>query len=217
MKNTVEIVLFAMLLAFSMQSTAMAEYKLKPAGEIGKNLFGMGVEKAKENPEMVEKAAKKITGENETETSNSVEPVNTTDRNNPFVKLLEAQYLKYYEAGNNGDIDAWINTRDAKTATKLRDYPGLTSDMLKKASKGNADLRKFEFVSVETAGNAARIIHKKATKDSLIVEGSMYFNEGGEWKMGDGSQLTYGGDMAKDIDGALKEILAKPKLQLPKS
>jgi hypothetical protein len=45
----------------------------------------------------------------------------------------------------------------------------------------------------------------------------MYFNEGGEWKMGDGSQLTYSGDMAKDIDGALKEILAKPKLQLPKS
>ena len=67
MKVTVKIILFALLVAFSMQATAMAEYKLKPAGEIGKNLFGMGLKKAKENPEQVEKAAKKMSGEDEAE------------------------------------------------------------------------------------------------------------------------------------------------------
>jgi len=146
-----------------------------------------------------------------------VEPVNTTDRNNPFVKLLEAQQLKYYEAGTNGDVDAWINTRDAKTAKKLRNIPGLNSDMLKKGSKGNDDLRKFKFVSVETEGDVARIIHKKVTEDSIIFAGNMFYNEDGEWKMGDGSQHTYSGDLAKDIDGAFKDFLANPKLQLPKS
>jgi uncharacterized protein YxeA len=146
-----------------------------------------------------------------------VEPVNTTDRNNPFVKLLEAQYLKYYEAGNNGDLDAWINTRDAKTADKLKNTPGVNSAMLKQFSKGNTDLREFEFVSVETEENVARIIHKKVTEDSIILEGAMFYNEDGEWKMGDGSQHTYSGDLAKDIDGAFKAFLANPKLQLPKS
>ena len=96
-----------------------------------------------------------------------VEPVNTTDRNNPFAKLLEAQYQKYYEAGNNGDLDDWINTRDAKTAGKLKSTPGLTSAMLKQGSKGNADLSKFDFVSVETEGDVARIIHKKVTEDTI--------------------------------------------------
>lgn len=68
MKITAKTMFFAMLLAFSMQSTAMAEYKLKPASEIGKNLFGMGVEKAKENPDKVEAVAKKLTGEDESDT-----------------------------------------------------------------------------------------------------------------------------------------------------
>jgi|GEM_PF-3698825 hypothetical protein len=70
MKITVKIMFFALLLAFAMQATAMAEYKLKPASEIGKNLFGMGVEKAKENPDKVEAAVNKLTGEDETDTEN---------------------------------------------------------------------------------------------------------------------------------------------------
>ena len=145
-----------------------------------------------------------------------VEPVNTTDRNDPFVKLLEAQCTKYYEAGNSGDLEAWINTRNAKIADKIRKTPEVTSALLKKLSKGNSDLRKFEFVGVETAGDAARIIHKQVTEDSLILEATMFHNEGGEWKMGEGTQLTYGGDKAKDIDGTFKEIRSNPKMQLPK-
>jgi hypothetical protein len=65
MKIIARICLIAMVIAFSLQTTAMAEWKLKPASEIGKNLFGMGVEKAKENPDKVEAAAKKLTGEDE--------------------------------------------------------------------------------------------------------------------------------------------------------
>ncbi len=146
-----------------------------------------------------------------------MEPMDTTDRNDPFVQLLEAQYLKYYEAGNNGDLDAWLKTRTAKVANQIKNTPGVNSDMLKKFSKANADLREFDFVSVEVAGDVARILHKKVTGDTLIVEGGMFYNEDGEWKMGDGSQLTYSGDMAGNIDEAIKEMLAKPKLQLPKS
>lgn len=145
-----------------------------------------------------------------------VEPVNTTDRNNPFVKLLESQYAKYYEAGNKGDLEGWLRTRDAKTANQIKNTPGITGEALKQASKANADLSTFEFVSVETSGDAARIIHKKAMDDTLILEGGMFHKENGEWKLGDGTQLTYSGDMAKDFDGALKEILANPKLQFPK-
>jgi uncharacterized protein YxeA len=146
-----------------------------------------------------------------------VEPVNTTDRNNPFVKLLEAQYLKYYEAGNDGDLEAWLKTRDAKTANQIKNTPGVNSAMSKQFSKGNTDLREFEFVSVETEGNVARIIHKKVTEDSIILEGAMFYNEDGEWKMGDGSQHTFSGDLAKDIDSAFKDFIANPKLQLLKN
>jgi hypothetical protein len=79
MKITAKMVLFIMILALSMSSTAIAEYKLKPAGEIGKNLFGLGVKKAKENPELVEEAAKKMTGESETETPDSEEDKDDKD------------------------------------------------------------------------------------------------------------------------------------------
>lgn len=73
MRFTAKIVLFTTILALSMLSTSMAEYKLKPADEIGKNLFGLGVKKAQENPEMVEKAAEKMIGEDDTEPPNSNE------------------------------------------------------------------------------------------------------------------------------------------------
>ncbi len=146
----------------------------------------------------------------------SAEPVNTTDRNDPFVKMLEAQYLAYYEAGNSGDLEAWLKTRTAKVVDEIKKVPGLNSDMLTQFSKGNTDLRKFEFVSVETAGGVALIVHKKVAEDSLIIETGMFYDEDGEWKMGDGTQGTYAGDLAKDFDGALKEVLSNPKLRLPK-
>jgi hypothetical protein len=144
-----------------------------------------------------------------------VEAVNTTDRNDPFVQVLEAQYTKYYNAGISGDLDAWLMTRTAKVVDQIKNSPGVTPDVLKQVSKGNSNLMEFDFVSVETSGDVARILHKKVSADSLIIEAALFHNEGGEWKMGDGTQLNYSGDMAKDYDGALKEILANPKVQLP--
>jgi hypothetical protein len=145
----------------------------------------------------------------------SVEAVNTTDRNDPFVQVLEAQYTKYYNAGNSGNLEVWLMTRTAKVADQIKKSPGVTPDVLKQASKGNSNLMEFDFVSVETKGDVARILHKKVSADSLIIEAALFHKEGGEWKLGDGTQLNYSGDMAKDYDGALKEILANPKVQMP--
>lgn len=106
-------------------------------------------------------------------------------------------------------------TRTAKVAELIKKSPGVTPDVLKQVSKGNSDLMEFDFVNVETKGGVARILHKKVSADSLIIEAALFHKEGGEWKLGDGAQLNYAGDMAKDYDGALKEILANPKVQMP--
>lgn len=145
----------------------------------------------------------------------SVEAVTTTDRNDPFVQVLEAQYTKYYNAGNSGNLEVWLMTRTAKVADQIKKSPGVTPDVLKQASKGNFNLMEFDFVSVEAKGDVARILHKKVSADSLIIEAALFHKEGGKWKLGDGTQLNYSGDMAKDYDGALKEILANPKVQMP--
>ena len=73
MKCTTGRVFLVLVLMFFLQSTALAEttYKLKPASEITKNLFGMGVDKAKENPEETKKLAKDLMGKEDAEPSES--------------------------------------------------------------------------------------------------------------------------------------------------
>ena len=59
MKMTTKIVLCAILFAFSMQSTAMAEWKFKSPGEIAKNLGT----KAANNPQLQKAAKEKLNEE----------------------------------------------------------------------------------------------------------------------------------------------------------
>lgn len=65
MKITTTIILIVMLIAFSMQSTAMAKWQLKPPGEIAKNLGTKVLDHAKENPDTVKEVAEKMAGEDE--------------------------------------------------------------------------------------------------------------------------------------------------------
>ena len=59
MKVTSKIVLCAILFAFAMQSTAMAEWKFKSPGEIAKNLGT----KAAKNPQLQKAAKEKLNEE----------------------------------------------------------------------------------------------------------------------------------------------------------
>ena len=59
MKVTSKILLFAMVIAFGMQSTAMAEWKFKSPGEIAKNLGT----KAAKNPQLQKAAKEKLNEE----------------------------------------------------------------------------------------------------------------------------------------------------------
>lgn len=68
MKITAKIIVIAMVLAFAMmQSTAMAEWKLKPPGEILKNVSKKAAVKASNDPNLKKAAEKKLKGEDEDE------------------------------------------------------------------------------------------------------------------------------------------------------
>lgn len=71
MKTTTKAVLIAILLAFSFQSTAIADWEFKPPGEIAKNLSKLAVKKAQENPETTMELAKKVTGDDDKESEDS--------------------------------------------------------------------------------------------------------------------------------------------------
>jgi len=71
MKTIAKIILIAMVIAFGMQSTAIAELRFKSPGEIAKNVGKRIVKKAQEDPEKTKEFAEKVTGTDEDEGADS--------------------------------------------------------------------------------------------------------------------------------------------------
>ena len=143
-------------------------------------------------------------------------PVNTNDPENPFVKQLEAQYAEFREAGQAGNLEAWLKTRTAKFAAKIEAMkPQPTPEMLKAGSAQDSDLGGFQFVRVDTSKNIARTLYRQAGEDTAILVAIMFHDEAGEWKIGHSTEQTCSGDLAKDVAACEKDLLTNPRLQLP--
>ena len=80
MKTAAKIIIIAMVIAFGMQSTAMAEWKFKPPGEIAKNLG----KKAAKNQKLQKAAKEKLKEEagDKDKAANSEDDNDTPDETN---------------------------------------------------------------------------------------------------------------------------------------
>lgn len=144
-----------------------------------------------------------------------VEPTDTKDKNNEFVKHVEMLNLKYVNAAKEGNLETWLSLKVKKEADPLRDNPQVTPALLKQLSGQILDLRKLDFKEVKVNGDVARFLYSNEKEGSITYSGSFFVKEGGEWKYMEGIESTYAGDLAKNPEEALKEFLAEPKMQIP--
>ena len=137
-------------------------------------------------------------------------PTYTTNPNDPFVKLLEGQYLRYIDAGTRGDVKAYLKTRSSEMAKRMAD---VSSESLKRMAPMDLNPIESQFVRLDSSGMVARLIYQQLGTEKSQWDAIVFIKEGGEWRIDRLASVLHVGNKPKDSDG-LKELLEHREAQI---
>jgi hypothetical protein len=140
-------------------------------------------------------------------------PNHTTNPNDPFVKLLEGQYLRYIDAGTRGDVNAYLKTRSSEKAKKMA---SVGPESLKRMAIMDLNPKESQFVRLDTSGTVARLIYQQRGTEKSQWDAIVFIKKDGEWKIDRLASVLYAGAKAKD-SGGLEELLEHREAKIPKN
>lgn len=150
---------------------------------------------------------------------------NTTDRNHPFVRHVEAVYAQLLKAEKEGDVALFKRTR-AKVSVdlimeNLKRMGKTESDlgaMLKGSADWQTDVSKFDFIRVDATRGAARFLYRRDGKNergpTVEFAAIMAHWDDGAWRIG---WVGNAPGPKQDITGKernIEELANHPKFRL---
>ncbi len=157
-----------------------------------------------------------------------IRPVTTADQSHPFVRLLEAQYDAYLQAGRRGDVEAYKRTRTTEQIVSMEAHLKRTNKLdqfgaiIKEMASYSHDYRKFQFIACDTANNRARLSYMRESEyrdatnkprvEFLIV---MFDLEKGSWKIGYIGHMNVPGTHEDGTLASLSDFKDREKFRLP--
>jgi hypothetical protein len=148
-------------------------------------------------------------------------PVNTTDRSQPFVAMLESQFHKLQAAERAGDVETYRLYR-ASTQMKMMEDRARKADrpfaeLLKAMGPMQSDLAKYRFLRCDTTPTAARLAYTRdvepdAAQERVEFMVILFSLESGSWKI-----ANMGSANTPKKGANLDEATRDPRLQLPRN